>query len=364
MYRVQICESTAEFATSGLKVDDLAPEGNIEASLDWFDLLHRQVFADDPGVRYYHVGRSDRPLVIFPLRLKKKGWVRMVVSLSNYYTTLFAPLVTDRNHPGALGKILAKASHDHGVAHVMRFEPMDRESLAYKGLMDDIRAIGWLPFEFFCFGNWFLRIGEDWSGYLKTRSANLRSTLKRMNNKFAKDGGLLEVVTGSEGIERAIAGYQEVYAASWKKPEPYADFVPSLIRLLSYRGMLRLGIAYLNGRAIAAQLWIVGQGKASIYKVAYNEEFSGYSPGTVLTGHLMRHVIEYDQVVEVDFLMGDDKYKKIWMSDRRERWGIVAYNPRTVIGLGLAVKESIGRIAKSARNKSRRWLPRTKAVGA
>ena len=34
---------------------------------------------------------------------------------------------------------------------------------------------------------------------------------------------------------------------------------------------------------------------------------------------LMRHVIDVDQVREVDFGSGDDAYKKDWMSDRRER---------------------------------------------
>jgi CelD/BcsL family acetyltransferase involved in cellulose biosynthesis len=110
--------------------------------------------------------------------------------------------------------------------------------------------------------------------------------------------------------------------------------------------MLRLGIARLDGQAIAAQLWIVGKTKASIYKVAYHEAHAALSPGTVLTSYLLRHVIEHDQVSEVDFLIGDDEYKKIWMSDRRERWGIVAFNRRTFIGCILMAKEIIGRMVK------------------
>ena len=164
--------------------------------------------------------------------------------------------------------------------------------------------------------------------------------------KFSDEGGTLEIVTKPDRLEQAITAFQEVYSASWKIPEPYPDFVPSLIRLLCSKGMLRLGIAWLHEKPIAAQLWIVGQEKASIYKVAYHEEFASFSPGTVLTSHLLQHVIDEDHVKEVDFLIGDDKYKQIWMSDRRERWGIVAYNPRTLIGFVLLLKETMGRITK------------------
>ena len=61
----------------------------------------------------------------------------------------------------------------------------------------------------------------------------------------------------------------------------------------------------------------------------------------------MKHVIEVDQVKEVDYLIGDDPHKQFWMSHRRERWGIVAYNPRTLMGaLGL-IREVLGRFVKS-----------------
>ena len=35
----------------------------------------------------------------------------------------------------------------------------------------------------------------------------------------------------------------------------------------------------------------------------------------------------------VDFLKGDDAYKQDRMSHRRERWGLLAMNPRTARGL-------------------------------
>lgn len=329
---------------------------NFDLSIDWFDFLQRQVYPDDPLIRYYVITEKGNPKTILPLRLKIKGRVRSVESLSNYYTSLYSPLLTKDTDSLSLRHLLVAASRENGGAHVMRFAPMDPESVAYIGLLNELRSIGWIPLRFFCFGNWYLNVTGTWDEYLKNQSANLRSSIKRRNREFSAEGGTLEVVTCDKGIEQAIAAFQEVYSASWKKPEPYPDFVPSLIRMLGSNGMLRLGIARLQGTPIAAQLWIVGQDKARIYKVAYHHAYASLSPGTVLTSFLLRHVIEQDQVKEVDFLIGDDEYKKIWMSDRRERWGIVAFNPRTIIGSGLLIKEVAGRTAKLIGKKIKKFF--------
>jgi CelD/BcsL family acetyltransferase involved in cellulose biosynthesis len=119
--------------------------------------------------------------------------------------------------------------------------------------------------------------------------------------------------------------------------------------LCAERGWLRLGIAYYDNEPVAAQLWIVSHGRAVIYKLAHDEKVAKLSVGTVLTAFLMAHVLDVDKVREVDYLIGDDSYKKDWMSYRRERWGIVAYNPCSVAGLaGLAI-QVLGNLRRSLR---------------
>jgi CelD/BcsL family acetyltransferase involved in cellulose biosynthesis len=118
------------------------------------------------------------------------------------------------------------------------------------------------------------------------------------------------------------------------------------VRTAAAQGWLRLGVLALDGQAIAAQLWLVHDGKASIYKLAYVEGFERYSAGSVLTHALMQHVIDVDQVQEVDYLTGDDGYKQDWMSHRRERRGIVAFDLRTLRGLALAARHVVGKWIK------------------
>mgnify|MGYP000140757907 CR=1 FL=1 len=80
-------------------------------------------------------------------------------------------------------------------------------------------------------------------------------------------------------------------------------------------------------------MWIVADNTAYIFKLAYDESYKKLSVGTILTTTLMRHVIDIDKVTVVDYLCGDDAYKKEWMSDRRERWGLMAFNTSTTKGV-------------------------------
>ncbi|MBL8482108.1 MAG: GNAT family N-acetyltransferase, partial [Rhodocyclaceae bacterium] len=133
------------------------------------------------------------------------------------------------------------------------------------------------------------------------------------------------------------------------------EFIPGLVRMLAETGRLRLGIAWLDDKPIAAQIWVVNHGKAGIYKVGFDEAYAAYSPGTLLTAHLMERVIDVEHVREVDYYIGDDAYKNTWMTHRRERWGIIAFNPRHATGVWRLGREIAGRLAKSVI----RGLPRS-----
>lgn len=340
--QVQTFRSVCALPADAIGLMEAAERDYPEFAPGWFANLESTVFADDPGVRYYVARLDGMTRAILPVRLTRSGRTRRVEALGNYYTSLYAPLLA----PGAtevdLIPLLEAASRDHGIAHEMRFAPMDTAAPAYAATLAALRSIGWIPFRYFCFGNWFLHVNGSWQDYLARRDGQLRGLLKRKGKKFLAAAGRMEIVTDSMTAESTIQDYSSVYAKSWKKPEPYPQFIPGLIRWLATKGWLRLGIARLAGQPVAAQIWIVAHGKASIFKLAYDEAFAHLAPGTLLSAHLMQHAIDVDRVQEVDYLIGDDPYKADWMSHRRERRGIVAYNPRTAIGLTLLLRESLG----------------------
>lgn len=339
----------AALPPTALELFDDAETDYPEFAAGWFANLQRTVFTDDPGVRYYVADRAGQPVAALPARLTRNGLRRRVEALGNYYTSLYSPILAPEATALDLAALLQAASRDHGAAHEMRFAPMDPAAPAYEKTLAALRSIGWIPFRYFCFGNWYLKVTGNFDSYLKSRSGSMRSTIKRMGKKFAADAGTLEIITAPAQVAQGIEDFTHVYLRSWKKPEPYPEFIPGLIRWLAGQGWLRLGIARLAGQPIAAQFWIVHHDRASIFKVAYDENFSDYSPGTILSSLLMEHVIDHDKVTEVDFLIGDDKYKQNWMSHRRERWGIIAWNPRTLWGLLLLIGEIAGRVARHLR---------------
>jgi hypothetical protein len=182
-----------------------------------------------------------------------------------------------------------------------------------------------------------------------------RSDIKRMEKRLQEAGASVTLYTEAVDLDKAVADYQAVYEKSWKQAEPHPGFVPGMIRLCAAKNWLRLGVIRIGDQPIAAQVWRVGKRKAEIYKVAYDEAFKAYSPGTVLTARLMRHVLDVDRVDEVDYLVGDDAYKKNWMTHRRERIGIVAYELRSLGGLAGAMVEMTSRAAKP-------WVDRWRAA--
>ena len=60
-------------------------------------------------------------------------------------------------------------------------------------------------------------------------------------------------------------------------------------------------------------------------------------------GATPQHAIEVDGVGEVDYLSGDDAYKQDWMSQRRERVGLVAFRTDSLAGLAAAGRHFLGK---------------------
>lgn len=346
MLNVTVYKHLDEFPSDVRQLFAIGEQESVESSFSWYRNLVNSVYPADDGVHIYVLRKNGRPMAALPVRVKKTSFSQHVESLSNYYTALYAPLIEMGIEVGDMVPLINAVREGHAPLGSLRFAPMDPESTSFRTLLGALQASGLVPFRFFCFGNWYLQVNDDWSTYLRNREGTLRSTIKRMTKKFLAEGGTLELVQGGASLDRGLAAYERVYASSWKKPEPYPEFVPGLIRTCAERGWLRLGVAWLNGKPIAAQLWIVANGKANIYKLAYDENFKSYASGTLLTAMLMEHAIEKDQVCEVDYLIGDDPYKKTWMSHRRERWGIMAYNPKTTSGIFGLWKEVLGRTLK------------------
>lgn len=349
-------------------IDDL-PEGYLHLfqemgsrsffySLPWFRNFVETTFDERTRVRIYGVERDDStslPVAALIMQYKipptKIFEPFKLSALSSFYTSLFGPLLSNSpyNLQEILGELTRAICSDTPRWDIVDLNPLDVDSTIFTGLVKSFKLAGMIVQPYFCFGNWYLQVkGKSYREYFETLPSMIKSTVKRKNKKLEKSGrARIEIITGMKDLEFAIEAYEKVYKASWKIREPYPHFIRGLIRTCAELGWLRLGLAYLDNEPAAAQLWIVQGGTASIYKLAYDERFSEFSIGSILTARLMEHVIDVDKVQEVDYLTGDDPYKKDWMSHRRERWGIMAFNPRTLNGILRIIRHVGGRALKT-----------------
>ena len=61
----------------------------------------------------------------------------------------------------------------------------------------------------------------------------------------------------------------------------------------------------------------------------------------------MKHVLDVDKVDAIDFLSGDDAYKKNWMTHSRERIKIDVFNSNTLKGRLLSSRRLLGSAVRS-----------------
>lgn len=336
------------------------------AFLDDFDDLRRRMPAPDASafpcgpewlVRLHSLGMpADTPLVLalseaddgsamcWPLIRRDAD----AVSLSNYYSPLWEPMLwqgerLDRvAHATAIGRALRTMDRRPATVHL---QPL-AEGKCADALNLGLRAAGYLASAHFAFGNWFLPSRDlRFAAYFAARPAALRNTIARARRRLDKAGEWCIRIhcEPSEETNAAIDAFESIYRNSWKPAESYPGFVREMCRWAADRRMLRLGVLSRANRPVASQIWLLDNGTASIFKLAYEPDAAKFSPGSVLTAALMEHALDVDLANEIDYLSGDDAYKKDWMTHRRVRHGLVAFEPRSTRGLLAAARHFGGR---------------------
>ena len=335
-------------------------------TLDWFENLALNGFEEGAlsgDIRLlFGINTNLGVAICLPLRLGDK-----LTGLSNYYSSLYGPMQWERQgtdppansldgFQGEAAQLFAALIRNQMAKQAeLQLAPLDIGTRFASGFLGALRSNGFWTDRFFCFGNWFLQVEHrPFEMYRTSLPSALQHSIHRGHRRLSKQGDWsIHVQTQADAkLDASAADFISVYQQSWKQAEPREEFIPSLIKLAAQNQWLRLGILRLQGQPVAAQLWIVKNAKASIFKLAYVEGFERFSPGTVLTAHLMRHVIDVDKVGEVDYLTGDDAYKKDWMSQRRERWGLLALRVGTMYGLVRASGHFLGKALRSLRRQS------------
>ncbi|WP_455217960.1 GNAT family N-acetyltransferase [Kaarinaea lacus] len=292
---------------------------SIFLSRPWFESLTTSGLEDDHEMMLACVVDENSVKAILPL-MKSTGNEKAWYSLKHGFTPLYSLLLAEENQDTVFS-CLAQAFNQLPVKGLL-LEPVANDDCRLNNLQAVLETNGFNCDHSFRDYNWIYHLeGKSFEEYMAERPAHLRNTITRKKRKLEREHDYdIHLYTGNE-VPARMSDFYKVYNASWKQNElGNADFLDHFIGRFSNAGWSRLGILYATGQPVAAQLWFVHCGKASIFRLAYDRKWKQYSPGSILTSYLMEHVINFDKVEIIDFLTGNDAYKQDWMSERRERF--------------------------------------------
>lgn len=303
----------------------------------WFDGLHQHCLLSDQ--RHIVCAADHGDAVKLHLIGGGRSGLR---SMANWYSFIWRPVFGGTPDAARRRALLQDAARQlTRTTHRLVLSPVPDEDGSASLIAEAFASCGWLVRSEPCDENHVLHVkGRSFDEYWQGRPGQLRSTVKRKGNKGRVD---LRIETAFSPA--SWAEYEAIYARSWKPEEGNPDFLRWLAEREAEGGRLRLGIASIDGQAVAAQFWTVENGTAYIHKLAHDERHIQASPGTLLTHALFAHVIDTDTVDLVDFGTGSDPYKRDWMEDVRPRYRLELLWPRVPLAWPYMARHRIAGLA-------------------
>jgi CelD/BcsL family acetyltransferase involved in cellulose biosynthesis len=297
--------------------------------LEWFRRTWRHCA---PGREPLVVRASDGGAAAWLFLVKQDGM--RATGLASWYTLSYRPVFAGNTDAETQMRLLsAIAARLHGEVARVSLDNVPPDSATQ--ITDAFGQAGWRSFVADSHANWTHDVhGQSFADYWAARPGQLRSTVKRKGAKSP-----LAIAIRHDFDSGSWAAYADVYANSWKPEEGSLSFLRAMAESKGSTGRLRLGVATLDGRAVAAQLWTVEAGTAIIHKLAHRTGLDALSPGTLLTRAMFEHVIDREHVDRIDFGTGDDRYKADWMTTRTMLQRLDLYDLRSVRGaMGAATR--------------------------
>ena len=296
-------------------------------SLPWFDNLVNSTLDKQQTLLLACVVKEGDTLAILPLIANEDGhWESLSHSYGSFYSVLISEFIDRQATVTEVYTCLAA-----GLAELpfrsLRLKPVDDTDQKISAFQHAMENQGFSCYQGFRFYNWSLHLqGRNFEQYMSERPGRVRNTITRKQRKLSRDHHHEIRLYIDDDIAQGVKDYNTVYKASWKAYEQNVDLMHGLVHKLAEQRWLRLAVLYIDNQAAAAQLWFVVHEKASIFRLAYDEAWKSYSPGSILTEFLMEYVINTDKVNEIDFLTGNEAYKQDWMEIRKARHELVFAN--------------------------------------
>ena len=316
----------AEFAALHDEWEALAqPSGLPFLSHAWFDTWWR-AFGDGLRLRVCTARRGGELVAIFPLYARGGR----LAAMANEHTPVFRPLARDKR----------------GLTAVVDEAVAAGVELAAPGLPSDDACVGLLAAA--ADRERRLTLVEhhqrspivettgDVADYLRALSRNARRDTERRRRRLTEEqGATFDVVTAPDNLHAAVEEGLALEARSWKgkrgtailSDERTARFYRELAATFGAADQLRLSSIAVGGRMIAFDLSLLDHGRLWTLKGAYDEQFSRYAPGIVLTLAEVKRCFELG-LEALELLGDDDEWKRKFATSWRDHTSVRAYRLR------------------------------------
>lgn len=304
----------------------------------WFDHLHADCLAQFPAVTIE--GRAGDVRCRLRLMQESTGRLR---ALANWYSFRWLPQWDDADVSHQADATTAAFRAARQQAYRLHLSPVPAEAGSAERIGSALNRAGWTTGAVVVSrSHWLDTNGRTFAEWWAARPGRLRSTVQRKGKK-----GLVACTIHDAFSDALWDDYVAVYAQSWKDAEASPGFLRDWARRAAVDGALRLGIARVDGRPVAAQFWTLDAGTAHIHKLAQvsDDAIEALSPGTLLSHAMFAHAFDVDQATRIDFGTGDDGYKRDWMEESADLVSIVAIDLRQVRGWWSLARDGLTRVA-------------------
>jgi hypothetical protein len=355
MNQLTRCQTIGDMPLAAQALIDGPGSEQLFTSRLWFETFVSAGRAKGAEPFFLILGEGSNPQVILPCQHHADG-AASVTGLTSFYSCDFKPVIAADADPAvtahSVGKAVSETFRDDAV---IGFDSLDSTQPEITQFIAGLARPGRTLLRYAHFGHWWEDVtGKLFPDYMAERGGALREVIRRKGAKLAREGATLTMIgpgAGAAELERGIADYEAVYAASWKEREVFPEFQPTLMRNLATAGWLRLALCHIDGKPIATQLWVLVNGTATVLKLAHDQAFDRLSPGSILTHFAIGRLMEHETVRKLDFGRGDDPYKSGWTTNRSQHIGVlsvsVAKRP------GLIFRHALGTTVRFLRNRIR-----------
>jgi CelD/BcsL family acetyltransferase involved in cellulose biosynthesis len=322
--------------------DKLVDEAGLDICLS-FDFVASlwEAYLDKKDVILLLVKEENKLLAIFPLFIDKEkisiifsiNIIKPITNLTSWYNDFIIKSKTAEVIHAVLDYLGKRYNWDifeitgdyTGVkndSNVMRWINQERRYRFIKRKASDSFYIKW---------------AGSWEEYLRKKSRKFRKNLKRGERKLKENVKYeIKYFTKPEDLDFVFEKIYEIESKCWKKYTIFFSkereiFFRTYFKKIAPEGELLVAFLCMEEEYAAFDIYLIGKEKAYIITGSYKDKFQEYSPGFILTNHVLQKLTE-SKVSELDLGVGSwprwrpMEWKKRWATGSKENYWVWLYN--------------------------------------